>query len=933
MIRRLVVVATAALLVASGAGAGAALANPPAAAPSRVTDLRTEHLVDPIGIDAPAPLLEWKLDGRAVAGQSAYQIRAASTAAALRRGRPDIWDSGRVASARSTNIPFAGAALRSRQAVVWQVRVWSGTGRVSAWSAPASWEMGLLARSDWSARWIENGGYDYTRPDGSETPLPVFGRAFRVGGAVARARLYMTGLGMYTATVNGRPVGDAVLEPGQTTYSAEVDYRTYDLTRQLRAGRNVLGIETGSGPYQRVKTPGRYFFGAQLEQYVVYGEPKAIAQLEITYTDGRRERIGTDASWRTALGPTTFSSWWSGEEYDARRSATAPGPRADLSGPGWQGASPVALSATTTPRADTPLRADPRPPVTVAGTVRPVRITPTGTGSYIVDFGANRSGWPALRVSGPAGRTVTMLPAEALAADGTLDVRSTGASAGNQIAYRYTLKGHGVETWHPRFTYSGFRYLRVDGLPAAPAPDTVTMQVIHAANPRASSFDSSSRLLNEIHAITLRSMQSNMMSALTDCPDREKGPYTGDNLHNIDALLTDYDMSAYEPQLVRNMATAQRQPGDESPGLIANIAPEFHRVLPVKLQFPQGTIEFLDEVNWGGAIIRIPWKLYQTYGDTRTMAAYYGNMVAWLDYETATKAANNGDIPGLGDWSAFDNTTPLQLPVVAGHYTAATDMANIARVLGRTADQAKYTALAGQLGAEFTTRFRHTDAAGVFYGSDSEASNAMALDAGLVPAADRAAVLDRLVASVRGAGNHITTGSVALGPLFRALQAGGRDDVLYDMVVNPTAPGYGYFVASGRTALAESFSGGGSQNHHFLGQVDAWLISGVAGIRPAPGSIGYQRLEIAPATVGDLTQARGSYTTPYGPVTSQWRKDAGGGFRLDVTIPVGTTATVRVPASAADTIHTTGPARLIHRTAAAATYQADAGSYTFRVTG
>ncbi|MFJ8028511.1 hypothetical protein [Streptomyces sp. NPDC096311] len=293
--------------------------------------------------------------------------------------------------------------------------------------------------------------------------------------------------------------------------------------------------------------------------------------------------------------------------------------------------------------------------------------------------------------------------------------------------------------------------------------------------------------------------------------------------------------------------------------MIANIAPEFHRVAPVKLQYPQGTIEFLDEVNWGSAVIRIPWQLYKTYGDTRTMSLYYDNMVKWLAYEAANKAANKGDIPGLGDWSAGDNTTPMQLAVLAGYFTAAHDMAQIAGVLGKESDESKYDALASGLAGEFTTRFRHEDAEGVYYGSDSETANAMALDAGLVPAADRQQVLDRLVASVRKAGDHITSGSVGLGPLFRSLHAGGRDDVIYDMVVNPTSPGYGSLVTSGHTTLSESLDGSGSQNHHFLGQVDAWLVNGLAGINQAAGSVGYRELEIAPAVVGDLTHASGSY--------------------------------------------------------------------------
>jgi hypothetical protein len=929
-------VAFAAALGLAASGVASASSSGPRTGPVRIVDLKTDDRINPVGIDDPAPLLAWRLStpkGNSPAGQQAYEIRASRSVAALRRGDADLWDSGKIISAANSQVPFAGSPLTARETVAWQVRVWDTSGRASDWSAPATWEMGLLSPSDWSARWIENSSYDYTRPDGSVTPLPVFGKSFTVHGKVAKARLYMTGLGMYATVLNGRSVSANVLEPGQTTYSAEVDYRTYDLTHQLKSGANILGIQTGSGAYQRVKTPGHYFFGGSLEQYTVYGEPKAIAQLEITYTDGHRETIKSDTSWRTALGPTTYSSWWSGEEYDARRSATAPVKAANLTGADWQNASLAALSATTTPRDTTPLRADPRPPVTVAQTVEPVSITPRGNGSYILDFGANRSGWPSLKVSGPAGSTISMIPAELLNADGSLNVSSTGASAANPIAYRYTLSGKGVETWHPQFTYSGFRYLEVDGLAQAPDADTVTMKVIHAANPQASAFDSSDQVINEIHTITLRAMQSNMMSVMTDCPDREKGPYTGDNLHNIDALLTDYDLSSYEPQLVRNMATAQRQPGDASPGLIANIAPEFHRVAPTTLQYPQGTIEFLDEVNWGGAVIRIPWQLYQTYGDTRTMALYYDNMVKWLDYEAANKAANNGDIPGLGDWSATDNTTPMQLAILAGYYTAANDMAKIAGVLGKKTDHDKYAGLATELAGEFTTRFRHQDADGVYYGSDSETSNAMALDAGLVSAADQSQVLGRLVAAVRAAGNHITTGSVGLGPLFRALEAGGRDDVIYDMVVNPTSPGYGYLVASGHTTLSESLAGSGSQDHHFLGQVDSWFISGLAGIRQASGSVGYHQLDITPAVVGDLTHASGSYNTPQGTVTSSWQKDRSGKLTLTVTVPNGSSATVHVPATSKAAIKATGDLapELLNRSASAATYRVAAGSYTFQV--
>jgi hypothetical protein len=897
---------------------------------ARVVDLRTEHMVNPIGIGEVNPLLMWQVRG--AARVKAYEIRVARAPAELGQGKL-LWDSGRVTWKGFGAAYISQVKLTSRERAAWQVRVWDGHNHASPWSTPATFEMGLLSPNDWSARWIENSEYRYTQADGSVIPLPIFAKAFRISGPVSRARLYITGLGMYSARLNGRPFTKDVLEPGQTTYGSEVDYRTYDVTAQLRSGDNTLRIDTGSGAYQRVPTPGRYFFGGFFEEAHPYGTPKVIAQLEITYANGRRETVATDGSWRAALGPTTFSSWWSGEEYDARREL-------DLGAKGkagisWTQASIVKLSATTTPTDSTLLRAEPRPPVRIVESAQPISIRAISNGAYILDFGANRSGLPRIHVSAKAGTEITMIPAEKLNANGSIDISSTGARVGKQIAYRYTAAGGGPEDWHAQFTYNGFRYLEVDGLLQTPDKTTVTVDVIHATNPSASEFTSSNPLLQSIRAMALRAIQSNMMSVLTDCPGREKGPYTGDNLQNLDALLTDFDMSAYEPQLVRNMATAQRKPGDVDPGLIANIAPEFHRVNGRMINRPGGAIEFLDEVNWGGAVIRIPWRLYEVYGDTRTMARYYDNMVAWLNYEATNREQHNGDIPGLGDWLADDRSTPMLLPILAGYYTAASDMAKIATVLGKTDDEAKYMSLAEGLAKDFNNRFRHVDNEGVYYGSDSETSDAMALDAGLVAPSERAQVVKRLVGSIRHAGNHITAGSVGLGPLFRALETAGRNDVLYEMVVNPTAPGYGYLARAGYTSLPENLNGGGSQNHHFLAEVDAWLISGLAGIRQAPDSIAYQKVIIAPAVVSELTQVSGAYATPMGQIRSTWRKFGPHGLRMEVELSPGTTAEVHVPLIRGQSVEAVSEGRAPHlerRTTNGPVYGIGPGRSTFSVT-
>ena len=1048
-------------------------------------------LTDPIGLGDPTPNLSWRDSS---GHQSAYEIRVASSAARL--DQPDLWDSGKVASSDDSNIAYAGAALTSRETVAWDVRVWDASGSAGDWSPPASFEMGLLSNSDWSAKWIEDPDYSYATA-GVPNPLPVFGKAFDPTGQVTKARLYMTGLGQYAAELNGQPVGKAVLEPGQTSYWSEVDYRTYDVTPLLRQGANVLGIETGSGAYQQADSTsmGRYMF--QPGNNTVLGSPKAIAQLELTYADGTTQTIATDSSWVTKLGATTFSSWWGGEDYDARRMpADWTASAGNLSGPGWGQARPATLSASTIPTDTAQLVADPRPPVTVAREAHPTSITQvtppadsttliapvqagatnvklagvtnlypgdtitldtgagqetrtvtsvgtaagpattlaapaaagdtnikvtnvgpaclaggactgttsfkvgqtflvdsgasrqavtvtsvgtsgaSGTGvsftpalaaahatgapvqsagtgvtispaagadhpagapavstpgpTYVLDFGANLSGLPKISTSGPAGTTVTMVPAETANADGTVNVSSTGASATSQILYRYTFAGGGPETWHSQFTYNGLRYLQVRGLAQTPTADTITLLVTHASNPETASFDSSSPLLNSIYDITKRALENNMQSVLTDCPDREKGPYTGDNLHNIDTELTLFDLQAYEGQLVNNMRTSQRPTplSSDQPGLIANIAPEYH-IVPPRLF----GMDFLDEPNWGGAVIMVPWNLYQVYGDTKAMRANYDAMVKWLDYEATNKATSGGNIPGLGDWSAAQSTDPQ--PVIDyGYYRGVSTMAKIAALLGRTTDADRYTQLAKSLADEYNGKYLHTDDAGhAWYANNTEASNAVALDAGLVPAQYHDAVVDSLVAAVHAFGDRIGTGSVAIGPLFRTLHAAGRDDVIYSMVTNPASPGYAYLVNTGHTTLSESLSGTGSQDHHFLGEVDAWFIHGLVGIQQASDSVGYRGLVIKPALVGDLNHAAGTYTTPQGTASASWTRSGNGLLSsLDVTVPGNTTARVYVPASSpSETFVASGAASVqyVGYQSGAQVYDVAAGSTTF----
>ena len=459
--------------------------------------LQVENRLDPIGIDVTTPRLSWNLNLSGVA-QAAYQVQATAGSAIL-------WDSGMVISSQSSGVEYAGPDLQSHMRVVWQVRVWTDPdGAPSEWSSPAYWEMGLLNPSDWQAQWITNPDWIYGQP------LPIFARQFSVSKPVSSARLYITGLGIYVATINGQPVTEDLLTPGNTKYATRVEYATNDVTGLLSPGANALGVQLGNGNYNLITTPGHY-------SDFVYKNPLPLillAQLEITYSDGTSDTIVSDTSWKTTLGPTIVSTWYGGEEYDARREQAGwDQPGADLSA--WDSA---ALSAP--PGTNTQLSWRPAPPVRMVGTVTPQAITQPQPGVYVFDMGVNFAGLPQLRVSGPAGTRVTMMIAETLAPDGTVD--QSQITPDYPVLDSYTLSGKGVETWRPQFEYHGFRYLQVSGLPGPPDTSVITGLMMRGFNQAAGSFTSSNDLLNSIHRIINRAIESNMMTIFTDCPDREK---------------------------------------------------------------------------------------------------------------------------------------------------------------------------------------------------------------------------------------------------------------------------------------------------------------------------------------------------------------------------------------------------------------------------
>jgi alpha-L-rhamnosidase len=699
------------------------------------------------------------------------------------------------------------------------------------------------------------------KPPAKPAGMPLFAKQFTLDKPVARARLYATGLGVYEARLNGAKVGDPVLEPANTDYRTRVEYATYDVTRQLRSGANALAFALGNGIYNMPSTPGRYqkFTGSM-------GPPKLIAQLEISYADGSHGAVASDGSWVTTDGPTTFSSWYGGEDYDARREIT-----------GWDGADGdrsgwAAAEETTAPAAGTRLSARAAPPIRPQQTLTAVSRTEVAPGVWLYALGRNIAGWPQVKLTGDAGTTARLRPSESLKGG-----RVDQSQVGSPVYFDVTPAADAAFTWHPQFMYYGFRYLEISGVTSPPPAADVQGIVLRADNERTGNLTTSDAMVNRIHQIVNTAMDGNMFSVLTDCPHREKLGWLEETHLVGQALTANFDLAAYDPAIIRNIADAQL-----SNGMVPDIAPEY-------TVFSGG---FRDDPNWGGALILVPWQMYQAYGDSRPLRENYPAMKRYMDY-LAGKARNHILSYGLGDWVAFDTSTPLAVTATVAYYRFATAMSTIADAVGDTAGKAGYAALAEQIRTAFNAAYFHADTQS--YASGSQTSNAMPLWAGMVPAESRDAVLQHIVDDVKARGNHLSSGEIGLPALLDVLGDGGQADLVQALANNPSSPSYAYQVLHGATTLTELWDGptaGASQNHFMLGAIDGWYYRYLGGIRP--DTPGYQTFTIAPQVTGGMTHVRAEQRSPYGRIASDWTRD-GQSFHLTVEVPVNSTATVSVP--------------------------------------
>jgi len=831
-----------------------------------VDGLTCNHARNPLGVDSPRPRLSWKLhSGARGQRQTAYRIVAASSIECLNQGRYDLWDTGKVESSDSVFIEYAGRPLRSRERCFWRVMAWDKDDRPSCWSETASFEMGLLDRSDWTARWIAaDAGFAI---DLEVQPAPFLRKQIILDRDVVSARAYVCGLGYYELRINGQKAGDSVLTPMFTRYDRTVLYDTIDVTSLLMRGDNAIGVILGNGWYNCFTREVWMFAEAPWRH-----RPKLLLQLHIELADGTHLVVASDTSWRVTTGPITFDSLRNGEHYDARKEMNGwDTPGYDDSA--WKRASIIAPPGGS-------LRSSQMPPIRVTGTIRPVSVTEVSPGTFVYDLGQSISGWARITAEGPAGTEIVLRYGERLAADGSLERAAIErfVRSGEFQTDRYTMKGECKETWEPRFTYHGFRYVEVTGFPGTPTLDNLVGRVVHTDLEQRGVFECSNETLNSVQRCARWSTLTNYHGMPTDCPHREKNGWTGDAQVSAEQVLLNFDPATAYAKWLRDFRDVQR-PSGQLPGIV-----------------PTGGWGY----NWGSgpawdsAIVHIPWYVYLYTGDRTVIEEMYDSIRLYVDYMTEM-AVDHIVKFGLGDWCPPYERDPdhPKCPTVvtdtAYYYTNALLLSKMARLTGRSDDEQKYARLAEDIKQAFRDRFVDSST-GVVEGN-CQTSMACALYQGLTSDDDRELVFERLVEQVELRERHIDCGILGAKYIMHALTENGRADLAYAIATQRTYPGWGHWIEQGATTLWESWSGDTSLNHHMFSDVSAWFYKGLAGINPDESAPGFKHVVIRPNPVSGLEWVRASHESMYGTVSSEWRVDEDR-FELRVRIPVNCTATV-----------------------------------------
>ncbi len=842
--------------------------------------LTCEYLRNPQVVDVIQPRLSWiNIADKGERGQkqTAWQIRVASSKENL--NKPDLWDSEKMESEESFRIEYAGKKLKSRQECWWQVRVWDKNKKVSKWSEPGFWRMGILDSLEWQAKWIgapwqneealpKPMNPNAPLPEQLPPPAPMFRKEIQIEKKINKAIAFVTGLGYFEMYVNGKKAGTDVLVPNQTNYGKrpglikeniplednfreyKVMYLAYNITNLLKNGENVLGSILGNGFYN----PAKYWAGA-------YGTPRFIAQVYITYEDGSEDIIVTDETWKASKSPILMDMVYYGEHYDARKEQDGWN-QPDFDDSEWE---------------SVVLRKAPEGKL-VAHTAHPDKITQTITGqvkklpngNYLVNFGEEVSGWVRLKnVEGPEGHKIK------------IKYLSNLYSGDNS----YIFKGKGKENYVARFNWFIFSEVEIENWPGELKREMIIAEVVHTWVKESATFETSNQMFNDINRIWRRSQTDNMHGGIaSDCPHRERSGYTGDGQVACVTVLHNYDARNFYQKWIGDMRDAQIV----NTGYVPNGAP-----------WQPGCG---GGVAWGAAICIMPWEYYLHYGaidmlsdNYYAMKEYIRYMQTWVDDEGimhSQRPGKDGKVLkwfNLGEWVTPGELPPDELVHTFYFWRCAEITAKVAKALNKNEEANYYNQLAENTRKAFWLRFY--DAEKGTYGNAG--ANIFALKMG-VPGSQYNKVVAAIKQNIKNNNGHLDTGIFGTQFFFEVLSENGMHDLAFEAMNKKTEPGYGHWLELGATTTREKWDTGGSHNHPMFGGGLVWYYRKLAGMNADPEEPGYKHIIFKPMPAGDITYTEYYNETSYGKAGIIWTKKDGD-FSIDVMVPVGCKATVYVP--------------------------------------
>jgi alpha-L-rhamnosidase len=837
-----------------------------AAPPCRVINLKCEYLIDPIGVDADQPRFSWQLsDVRQGARQTAYKIYVGTDSAQVANGQGSLWTSSKIES--ETNLArYQGRKLQAFTRYYWRVEVWDKDGHLAAPVLTAKFETGVKDLSNWKGSWISD------NQNVELKPAPYFRKSFITEKKIKSARAYIAAAGLYELSINGQKIGNHSLDPVYTRFDRRIVYVAHDITSDIKAGKNAVGVLLGNGWYNHQSTAVWYFDKAPWRN-----RPAFCMDLRITYDDGSAETISTDRSWKTSLGPIIFNSIYTAEHYDARLEQEG-WDKPDFDDAKWKNAI---------------YRSAPAPKI-VSQMLHPIRQTkklPTSMhrindSTYIFNIGQNISGVSRLTVCGERGTVIRLKHGERLQKNGRVDLsnidyhfRPTDDLDPFQTDV-FILGGDGEETFMPRFNYKGFQYVEVtSSKPIRLTDRSLTGYFMHSDVPVHGQIRSSNPTIDQIWAATNQSYLSNLFGYPTDCPQREKNGWTGDAHIAIETGLYNFDgITVYEKWMADHRD--EQQPNG---------------VLPAIIPTSGWGYEWANGPDWTSTIALIPWNIYLFYGDTTILSDNYQNIKLYVDHldEISPKGLTSW---GLGDWVPVKTKSSVELTSSIYFYADARILARTAKLLNRMADAGKYGLLANKIKNAINDKY--LDRKGFIYGSGTQTELSAALFWELVPVEFIPQVAANLAKKVLADGVTLDVGLLGTKTILNALSENGYADLAYELAARETDPSWGWWIKNGATTLYENWNIDAkrdiSLNHIMFGEIGAWLYKGPGGIKPDPQSPGFKNLLVKPHFVKGMEHFSVGYDSPYGRISSSWKR-RGKKISYRLTVPPSTTATVQLP--------------------------------------